>query len=152
SDLQREDIRSRDRLQSLRDKIMEEAVDALLARVLPIRDSRQFSAGETNDYASLLRLEELEDKIIRSDDQLKTSTPDFLNGSSDSPVDLGTIQRLIKPNEALVLHMFAGGSGFVTTCIESNRWTFNVKPLDVVILQGLDTDYKLLLAAVHASH
>src|SRR5262249_15265216 len=61
SDLQREDIRSRDRLQSLRDKIMEEAVDALLARVLPIRDSRQFSAGETNDYASLLRLEELED-------------------------------------------------------------------------------------------
>ena len=134
SDLQREDIRSRDRLQSLRDKIMEEAIDALVARILPIKDFRQFSAGETNDYASLLRLEEIEDKIVMSDDQLKTSNPNFLNGSSDSPVDLGTIQRLIKPNEALVLHMFAGASGFVTTCIESNRWTFNVKPLDIATI------------------
>ena len=148
SDLQREDIRSRDRLQSLRDKMMEKATDTLIVRALPIRE---FSPEQKNDYAALGQLEEIEDRILVSDEHLQKSAPQFLNDSADSPVDLGTIQRLIKPDEALVMHIFAGAQGFVTTCIDSNNWTFNVKRLDPSEIRQLDIDYKLLLAAVHVT-
>jgi CHAT domain-containing protein len=148
SDLEREDIRSRDRLQSLRDKIMDQAADALLARVLPIRG---FSPDQKNDFGPLLRLEEIEDRISTSDERMRTSLPEFSSGSADSPVDLGAIQRLLKPNEALVLHILAGGAGFITTCIESDRWTFNFKPLDVSVLGQFNIDFKLMLAAVHVT-
>src|SRR5205085_7570159 len=50
SDLQREDIRSGDRLVELRDNIMEEATDALLARIDPWKN---YSPGKKNDYARL---------------------------------------------------------------------------------------------------
>src|SRR5262245_9119980 len=48
SDLQREDIRTRDRLQDLRDRLMDDATEALLGRIPPMRS---YSPGETNDQA-----------------------------------------------------------------------------------------------------
>jgi CHAT domain-containing protein len=147
-DLQREDIRSRDRLQDLRDRLMEEGTDALLARAMPIRN---YTPGKTNDYGPLIRLEEIEDKIVSADDQLKASVPDFLNGSADSTVDLGSVQRLLKPNEVLVLHEFSFNS-FVTTCVKSDGTTTDNRALDVSEIQQFVNDLKSLAAAVHLSN
>ena len=74
SDLQREDIRTRDRLKDLRDRIMNEATDTLFARILPIRD---YTAVQNNDFGYLIRLEDIEDKIANANDQLRQSVPDF---------------------------------------------------------------------------
>jgi CHAT domain-containing protein len=147
SALQREDIRSRDRLLVLRDKILDEAADALLARVIPIKD---YTPGQKNDYGPLTRLEEVEDKISRTEDEQRLDAPLF-NAGSDSPVDLEGIQKLIGTEEALVLHALTA-SGIVTTCITSDRWTFNVKGVDAAKIVELDTDYKQLLKAVHESY
>ncbi len=149
SDVQREDIRSRDRLLELRDKMMERATDDLLSRALPIRT---YSPGQQNDYGSLIRLEEIEDKIATADDELQRSIPDFVKDSADRPAELAAIQKLIRPNEALVLHNIAGGAGLVTTCINSNSWTFYVREIDAAGFQQLDSDQKLLLSAVHATN
>ena len=149
SDLQREDIRTRDRLRELRDTMMDEATEALLARILPIRS---YSRAANNDYAFLTRLEEIEDKIANADDQLDRSAPDFSKASAHSPVELGVIQRLLRPSEAVVLHLWAGGAGLVTTCVTSDAWTFHVKGVDKAELQRFVIDEKLLSAAVRGRH
>ena len=149
SDLQREDIRTRDRLRELRDTMMDEATEALLARALPIRS---YSRAANNDYAFLTRLEEIEDKIANADDQLDRGAADFSKASADSPVQLGAVQRLLRPSEAVVLHLWAGGAGLVTTCITSDAWTFHVKGVDKSELQRFIIDEKLLSAAVRARH
>lgn len=149
SDLQREDLRSRDRLMELRDRIMEKASEDLLARVLPIRN---YSPGQTNDYGPLIRLEQIEDWISTADDKLQRSVPDFAMDSADRPIELDAIQKVIKPNEALVLHNIAGGSGFVTTCVNSKSWTFHVQGLGAEGFRKLGFDHKLLLSAVHATN
>ncbi len=76
---------------------MDEAAEVLLARVLPIRN---YSPAASNDYSLLVRLEEIEEKIANADDQLDRSGPDFSKASADSPVELGVIQRLLRPSEA----------------------------------------------------
>jgi CHAT domain-containing protein len=147
SDLQREDIRSRDRLLALRDKILEEATDALLARVLPIKN---YTPGQKNNYGPLTRLEEIEDKISRTEDEQR-SDPLFSEQSTDSPIDLNGFQKLVRPNEALVLHGLTA-AGIVTTCITSNSWTFHIQGLDATKLLELDSDYKTLMKAVHENY
>jgi CHAT domain-containing protein len=148
SDLQREDARTRDRLQELRDRLMREAVDGLLARVLPIRE---YAPAEKQDYAFLIRLEEIEDKISNADEQLRHGAEDFLRQSADVPVSLPAILRLVKYNEALVMHLVAGPS-LVTACINSDSWTFHVKAFDQAELQQGIVDQKLLVSAVQGAH
>jgi CHAT domain-containing protein len=147
SDLQREDIRSRDRLLALRDKIMEEAVDALLARVVPIKN---YTPGQKNDYGPLTRLEEIEDKISRTEDAQRLD-PLLVEESSDSPIDLNGIQKLVRPNEALVLHALTA-SGVVTTCINSDSWTFHIEGVDPAKVSELSSDYNNLVKAVHETY
>ena len=53
SDLQREDIRTRDRVRDLRDRLMEQATGSLLSRALPFRN---YTPGQKNDYALPIRL------------------------------------------------------------------------------------------------
>jgi hypothetical protein len=147
SDLQREDIRTRDRLQNLRDKILNDAIDALLARVPPIRD---YAPGQANDVASLLRLEEVEDKIASANEQLRRSATDFSKFSADGQIDISAVQRILRANEALVLHIVAGGP--VTTCISRDNWSLYVNGLDKAQPQQFFIDVKLLSAAVHGTH
>ena len=149
SDLQREGIRTRDRLHDLRDKIMDEAAEALLARILPIRTS----FGRSKQRLCLLRrLEEIEDKIANAEDQLARSASEFSKLSTDSPVELDVLRGLLRPEEALVLHARAAGSGFVTTCITATGWKFQFKGLDKSGLQQFVIDEKLLSAAVRGRH
>jgi hypothetical protein len=72
SDLQREDMRTRDRLKDLRDRIVDEAVDSLFTRIIPIRS---YAPVQNNDFGYLFRLEDIEDKIESADTQLRLSVP-----------------------------------------------------------------------------
>ena len=149
SDLQREDIRTRDRLKDLRDRIMNEAANSLFVRVLPIRG---YKPVKNQDFGYLIRLEDIEDKITSADDQLKQSVPEVSEQSGDSPIDLSTIQRVIRPNEALVLHVVVSGVGLVTSCVDANNTTVNFTTFDPSELQQLINDEKLVSAAVHGIH
>jgi CHAT domain-containing protein len=148
SDLQREDVRTRDRLKDLRDRLMDEAANSLLARVLPIRNYTQV---RNTDFSYLSRLEDIEDKIANAEDRLRHSDTGAIEQGADSPIELNAIQKLIRPDEALVQHVFVGGIGLVTTCIDSNNATFNFKMFDKAELQQIVIDEKLLSAAVHRS-
>jgi hypothetical protein len=130
SDLQREDIRTRDRLLDLRDNILREATDALVARILPIRDYAHAQNTDVNPL--LLRLEDVEDKIASANEQLRRSVTDF--ASKDSPIDINAVQRMMRANEALVLHisMGMGTAPLATTCIEKESWAFHVSGVDKV--------------------
>jgi CHAT domain-containing protein len=146
SDLQREDVRTRDRLKDLRDRLMDEAANSLLARVLPIRN---YSPVKITDFGYLIRLEDIEDKIANAEARLRHSGTGAVELSADSPIELNAIHRLIRPNEALVQHVFVGGLGLVTTCIDSSDATFNFKVFDKSELQQIVIDEKLVSAAVH---
>jgi CHAT domain-containing protein len=148
SDLQREDLRSRDRLQELRDRLMYDAVDALFARVVPIK---QPSISKDNDYSFLIRLESIEDRIATADELLRQSPGTSVEGGVDRPIDLADVRRFIRPNEALVTHI-AGLGALITTCVNSERWEFKITRPDPSELQQITIDMKLLAAAVHGTH
>jgi CHAT domain-containing protein len=150
SDLQREDIRTRDRLKDLRDRMMNEATGSLLARVLPIR--RIYTPVQNKDFGSLLRLEDIEDKIANADDQLRHGGLELAKQSGDIPIELSAVQRLIRPNEAMVLHFVVIGFGLVTACVDSDNWTLHFTRRDQPEIQQLIIDEKLVSAAVHGAH
>jgi hypothetical protein len=144
SGLQGENLRSRDRMQELRDKLLENAVDALFSRILPIRD---YSPGQKNDYGPLRKLLELEDKIDTANEIFKTTLPNFSKDGEDRPIELNAVQKLIRPGEALILHVNAGVA-LITTCIRSDIWMFHVEALDVPALQQMAEDIQGLTSAV----
>ena len=146
SDLQREDMRTRDRLTDVREAIMDEAIATLLSRVLPIKN---YVTGQKYDYAFLMRLEDIEDKISTANEQLKQSIPEYSKLIEDRETALDAVQKIISSNEALVLHVVVVGMGLVTTCITSDSAAFNVKKLDVAERQQFTIDQKLLNNAVH---
>ncbi|WP_038973288.1 CHAT domain-containing protein [Bradyrhizobium genomosp. III] len=148
SALEREDFRSRDRLLELRDKLLEEATDALLARIEPLKEH---STGHANDYARLTRLEEIEDRISRIEDAQRSNLSMGASSPSASPVDLAQIQRVLKSGEVLIVHAISA-TGLITTCIEPHRWTFNVQGADATRLAELDSDYKSLMGAVRQTY
>jgi CHAT domain-containing protein len=148
SDLQREEVRSRDKLRELRDRLMYDAVDALLARVVPIRRA---SISKDNDYSFLGRLESIEDSIATADEQLRQSTGASAERGVDDRVDLAEMQRVIRPNEALVIHVTALGA-LLTTCVNSEGWEFKLSIPSLPESQQSTIDTKLLMAAVHGTH
>jgi hypothetical protein len=148
SDLAREDIRSRDRLRDLRERIMSEATDSLLERILPIRNS---TTVKENDYSVLIRLEDIDDKIASTDQNVSRQTL-LTDMRRDGPVALGDIRRVLNTNEALVVHSFVQGIGIVTTCVDSKDWIFNFNPLTKQAFQQLVVDEKLLTSLVHGAH
>lgn len=90
-DLEREEARTRDRVQDLRDKLMDQAVDSLLGRILPLRS---YTPSEKNDQPFIMRLEYLEDKIDRVDDQIRRISPEFLKRRLDTTIDIDAAQGL----------------------------------------------------------
>jgi CHAT domain-containing protein len=146
SGLQREDLRTRDRLEDMRDRLMARATETLIQLVLPLRN---YQHAEKNDYSSLVRLEDLEDKIATVDDHLLQSN---IALSGDDLIELGQLQHVLKPNEALVVHVVAPGTGITTACVRSHDWTFNVVKFSKAEITQLAIDEKLLHAAVRATH
>jgi hypothetical protein len=146
SDLQREDLRSRDILKDLRDRLLLEAEHSLLGRILPLRD---YKPSSHNDYAAMIRLQDIEDKIQTADDSLSGALLDQAS-LQEKPLDIKSIQNLIRPNEALVMHNGISEFGLVTICIESDRWTVKLRKLEPGQIKQLDGDEKLLSAAVHS--
>ena len=126
--------------------MMDEATTTLLSRVLPIKN---YVTGLKNDFAFLIRLEDLEDRISTTDQQLKQSTPEYSKLFEDSETGLGAVQKIVSQKEALVLHVVVVGMGLVTGCITSENITFNVTKLDPAEQQQFTIDEKLLAAAVH---
>jgi CHAT domain-containing protein len=148
SDLLREEVRSRDRLQELRDRLMYDAVDALLARIARFK---QPSISKDNDYTFLTRLENIEDRIVTADERLRPVSRTSAGGGVDALADLREAQRLIRPNEALVTHVMALGV-LLTTCVTSDGWEFRLSKPDQAGLQQITIDTKLLMAAVRGTH
>jgi CHAT domain-containing protein len=147
SDLEREETRSRDRLQELRDQLMYNAVDAMLARAVPMKPP---SVSKDNDYSFLVRLEDIEDRIVTADEQLR-QTSGARSESIDRPIDLAEVQRLMLPDEALVTHVVAP-RGLITTCVNSRGWEIRPSQLDQSDVQQITIDTKLLMAAVRGTH
>ena len=83
---------------------------------------------------------------------MRHQVPDLSKQRADIPIELDAVQRLIRPNEALVLHVVVGGVGLVTTCVDSNNWTLNFRKFDQSDLQQFIIDEKLVSAAVHGTH
>jgi CHAT domain-containing protein len=149
SDLQKEDVRSRDRLKDLRERIMGEAVERLLARTLPIRE---YAPSKDNDYAFLTRLEDVEEKIVDTAAELHRIMPAYDGLSGDSSVGLAEVRRLLKPDEALVVHVALAGRGLVAACITSGNSVFDYSPIAAAELQQLVIDAKLVSAALRGTH
>ena len=149
-DLQKEEVRSRHRLMDLRDRLMDEGANLLLARTLPVRP---YSISRDNDYSYLTRLEDIEDRITDAGDRLSSTITDFDLGASDKLISLGDVQKLLKPNEALVVQTIITGLGVVvTSCITSDDWMTGFPRRTPLELQQLLADEKLLISAVHGTY
>jgi hypothetical protein len=143
SDLQREDALTRDRLRDLRDRLMDYATNSLVARVLPLRP---YSVSQNNDFSHLVRLEDIEDKILAADHSLGQSQ----GKNTSTSTALSDIQALLGPDEALLLHnVFPGG--VLSQCVNSQAWSFAVSTRNEAEVAELGNDEKLLSDAVHVT-
>jgi hypothetical protein len=147
--LEKEDLRTRDRLKELRERILSDATDKLLERTTPIK---LYAPSQNNDYAFLTRLEDIEEKIANADIEIKGSVPDFFKRSNASSIDLAEVQQLLKPNEALIVHVPVTGQGIVSSCITSHDAVFAFERFTAAEIQQFTIDIKLVLAALRADY
>ena len=137
SDLQREDAFTRDRLRDLRDRLLRDATYfPLLSRALPIRAA---SVVRNNDFSVLNRLEDVEDKVVLSDESFSRG------GLSDnqSSTSLEKIQKLLKDNEALIIHNVVP-NGLAVQCLSSQKWMSGVSNYNQSEILQLTSDEKKL--------
>jgi CHAT domain-containing protein len=145
SELEREDVRTRDRLKDLRERLMEEATrELLLNRTLPVRP---YAPSDKNDYAWLIRLEEIEEKIASVD----AAYPDLYSLSNDTPLSIEKVKELLKQDEVLITHVVLAQQ-IVSTCVSFDGATFQVKRFDQAETRQLLIDQKLVTAALRAYH
>jgi hypothetical protein len=149
SDFEKEDLRTRDRLKELRERILADATDKLLERTTPIK---LYTLSKNNDYAFLTRLEDIEDKISSADIEISGSVPDFFKRSNATSVDLTSVQQLLKPNEALIVHVPVVGQGLVSSCITSHDAVFAFERFTASEIQQFTVDIKLVLAGLRADY
>ncbi|WP_375777823.1 CHAT domain-containing protein [Bradyrhizobium sp. ma5] len=146
SDLQREDLRTRDRLKDLRERIMFESAQQLLSRTLPIKG---YEPSKSNDYAFLIRLEQIEGKISTVDESIKRSGAATYVASEDT-LSLEKARALLKPGEALVGHVLLPGHGLFISCVSAESQEFEVAKFTPSELKQLLIDEKLLSAALRS--
>ena len=144
SDLLREDAFTRDRLRDLRDQLLRDATTSLLARALPIR---VFSVVQNNDFSVLTRLEDVEDKLVQSDEVLAGSALSDNQNSSD----LETVHALLKDNEALIIHNVVP-NGLAVQCLSSKNWMYSVSNYSQPEITQLISDEKKLSESLHATN
>jgi CHAT domain-containing protein len=147
SDLQREDLRTRDRLKDLRERIMLESTRQLLSRTLPIK---AYTPGLPNDFAFLTRLEQIEGKISTVDEAIRRSSPELEILANENMLPLVSAQRLLKPNEVIVSHVVLPGIGLAISCVTDERYQFVINKLSPSDLNQLLVDEKLIQAALRS--
>jgi CHAT domain-containing protein len=147
SDLQREDLRTRDRLKDLRERIMLESTRQLLSRTLPVK---AYTPSSSNDVAFLTRLEQIEGKISTVDDAIHKSSPKLENLASENMLSLESAQRFLKPSEAIVSHVLLPGNGLAISCVTAERYQFAINKLSPSDLNQLLVDEKLVSAALRS--
>ena len=103
------------------------------------------------DFSYLIRLEDIEDKIDTADQIIKSTIGSTGPQSLDEPLELAAAQRLLKPDETLVIHNIMTGLGLVTQCIDNNQWNYRISMLSKDEISQLTADTKLLSTAVHNS-
>jgi hypothetical protein len=146
-DLQREDVRTRDRLKDLRDRLMDDAVRTLITRIAAPPEKDQ-SSSQKVDAAPKLRLEEIEDKIVIADQQIQG----FSNSSQDLLTRIKAAQDILRPDEALVLHN-STPFGIAQICIVPDRVQFHFEPFfPIGKSKQVTADAKLIFSAVHAEY
>lgn len=146
SDLQREDLRTRDRLKDLRERIMLEAVRQLISRMVPVQP---YQPSNKNDFAFLLRLEQIEGKISTIDKSVKRP-PKQENEASEGIVSLEEARTLLKSDEAIVSHVILPGQGLVISCVTADRYQFEVAKLSPPEIKQLLVDDKLVSASLRS--
>jgi CHAT domain-containing protein len=147
-DLQREDVRTRDRLKDLRDRLMDDAVRTLITRIAAPPEKDQ-SSSQKVDTLPFQRLEEAEDKILIADRQIQG----FRNSSQDLLTRIKAAQDILRPDEALVLHNGSTPFGIAQICITTDRIQFHFEPFfPIDKSKQVTADAKLILAAVHAEY
>jgi CHAT domain-containing protein len=147
SDLKKEDIRTRDRLKDLRERLMLEAVNQLLSRTQPIKP---YAPSKSNDYAFLIRLEEIEGKISTVDASIHKSSPELESQPNERMLSLDETKKLLKPDEAIVSHVLLPGHGLVISCVTSEQYQFVINKFSPSDLKQLIVDDKLLSAALRS--
>jgi CHAT domain-containing protein len=149
SDLEREDLRTRDRLKDLRERSMADITDRLITRTATYQ---AYAPRSGTDYALLTSLERIEETIANIDIELKESIPDLSKRRSSASIELTAVQRLLKPNEALIVHVTLAGIGIVSTCVSSDNAVFSLQQMSATEARQLVVDTKLVSAALRASH
>jgi CHAT domain-containing protein len=78
--------------------------------------------------------------------------PDFFKRSDATSIDLVSVQRLLKPSEALIVHVPVTGQGIVSGCITSQDSFFSFEKMTTAEIQQLIVDTKLVSAALRADY
>lgn len=146
-DLQREDLRTRDRLRDIRDQLMDDAVRTLITRVV-IPPKKDQSGSQKVDFSPLQRLEEIEDKIVIADQETRDA---YRNAPTEFLTSIDPLQKIIRPDEALVLHNVTP-LGIVQVCVTNDTARFHFEPTLADKVRQVGIDEKLMLAAVHAEY
>jgi CHAT domain-containing protein len=146
-DLQREDLRTRDRLRDIRDRLMDDAVRTLITRMVAPPKTDQ-SSPQKVDASALPRLEEIEDKIVIADQQTQGG---YENTSQGFLTKIESLRDVLRPDEALVLHNITP-LGIAQICIVRDGAHFHFKPVPIDKAKEVGIDEKVILAAVHAEY
>jgi CHAT domain-containing protein len=146
-DLQREDLRTRDRLRDVRDRLMDDAVRTLITRIVAPLQKDQNSSPKV-DASPMQRLEEIEDKIVIADQGTQGGYQNNLQAFSTK---IETVWGIIRPDEALVLHNITP-LGISEICIVRDGVHFHFEPVPVDKAKQIGIDEKVILAAVHAEY
>ncbi len=146
-DLQREDLRTRDRLRDVRDRLMDDVVRTLITRVVtpPKKDQGD---SQKIDASPMQRLEEIEDKIVIADQETRNA---YRKTPTEFLPNINPLQKVIRPDEALVLHTVTP-LGIVQVCVTNQAVRLHFEPALADKAKQVGIDEKLILAAVHAEY
>jgi hypothetical protein len=126
---------------------MDEAVRTLITRIVTSPKKDQGSPQKV-DASPMQRLEEVEDKIVIADQQIRSRyehiSQDFLN-------KIGATRDILGPNEALVLQNITP-LGIAQICIVRDGVHFHFAPVPIDKAKQVEIDKKVILAAVHAEY
>jgi hypothetical protein len=146
-DLQREDLRTRDRLRNTRDRLMDDAVRTLITRIVaPLKKDQDSS--QKADASPMQRLEEIEDKIVIADQQLQGG---YQTNSEEFTTKIETVRDILRSDEALVLHSITP-LGIAQICIVRDSLQFHFEPVPADKIKQVRVDEKVILAATHADY
>jgi CHAT domain-containing protein len=149
SDMEKEDLRTRDRLKDLRERSLADVTDRLIERTAT---NQTYAPRNDKDYALLTSLERIEETIANADIEIKASIPDPSKQRSAASIELAAVQHLLKPNEALVVHVTLAGIGIVSTCVTSANAVFSLQQMSATEARQLVVDTKLVSAALRGNH